>query len=213
MDEFTIDANFESTAAGRNQLYPVDSRHVANFGRQTDGTRFVVSDRAIFDRNIGLHIRAPSVSPYQAVEAAASRPYSDLITNNIFSAFCQTPSRIYKTARPMTSHGILAYLVGLAGLPHIIAGNVKTSISFRPMHSLFGDCITGYLFPTPIGGVALVAAGAAARLEGFGPQPSDPKFYWIGFCAVAHDCAKSALIYKLSDRPVTLGEPRRIIRS
>jgi hypothetical protein len=75
MDEFTIDTNFERTATGRNQLYTIDSRRVANFGRQTDGARFVVSGRAIFDRNIGLHIRAPSVSPYQAVEAGASRPH------------------------------------------------------------------------------------------------------------------------------------------
>lgn len=55
MDEFTVDANFERTAIGQDQFYLLDSRHLANSGRQTDGTRFVISDRAEFDRDFRFH--------------------------------------------------------------------------------------------------------------------------------------------------------------
>jgi hypothetical protein len=55
MDEFIFDANFESTAAGRDQFDQFDPSHVANFGRQTDGPRFVVSDLTVFDRDIRFY--------------------------------------------------------------------------------------------------------------------------------------------------------------
>ena len=55
MDEFTVDADFESVAIGRNELYLSASRHLANFRRQTDGFRLVVSDRAVFDRDLRFH--------------------------------------------------------------------------------------------------------------------------------------------------------------
>ena len=63
MDEFAIDANFKSTAARRDQLHICNPRYVPNLGRQTDGTRFVVSGRAIFDRYLGLHVVLLSIHP------------------------------------------------------------------------------------------------------------------------------------------------------
>ena len=62
---------------------------------------------------------------------------------------------------------ILAYLVGLAGLPHVIAGNVETFYLVSNNALSFGDCLTRYLIPTlignVIGGVALVAVGVHAE--------------------------------------------------
>jgi hypothetical protein len=55
MDEFTFNANFESAATRGNQLR-FDSSEVANLSRQTGGPRFVVSDLAIFDRNVCFHV-------------------------------------------------------------------------------------------------------------------------------------------------------------
>jgi len=54
VDEFTVDANFEGTAAGRDQ----PGSHAGcftNASRQTGGFRFVVSDRAVFDRYFRFH--------------------------------------------------------------------------------------------------------------------------------------------------------------
>ena len=59
MNEFTIDANFKSTSARRDQFHRLDPRDVANCGRQTGGSRFIVSSRAVFDRDVCFH-RAPS---------------------------------------------------------------------------------------------------------------------------------------------------------
>jgi hypothetical protein len=59
VNEFTVDANFKSTSAGRDQFHRFDPRDVANFSRQTGGSRFVVSSRAVFDRDALVH-RAPS---------------------------------------------------------------------------------------------------------------------------------------------------------
>jgi formate/nitrite transporter FocA (FNT family) len=62
---------------------------------------------------------------------------------------------------------ILAYLVGLAGLPHIIAGNVETFYLVSTGALPLTQCVLGYLIPTlignTIGGVALVAVGAHAE--------------------------------------------------
>ena len=62
---------------------------------------------------------------------------------------------------------ILAYLVGLGGLPHVIAGNVETFYLVSTNALSFGDCLMRYLIPTlignVIGGVALVAVGAHAE--------------------------------------------------
>jgi formate-nitrite transporter family protein len=62
---------------------------------------------------------------------------------------------------------ILAYIVGLAELPHVIAGNVETFYLVCIGALSFWKCIGGYLVPTLIGnvvgGVALVAVGAHAE--------------------------------------------------
>lgn len=62
---------------------------------------------------------------------------------------------------------ILAYIVGLANLPHVIAGNVETFYLVATGALAFGDCFVKYLLPTLIGnvvgGVALVAVGAHAE--------------------------------------------------
>jgi formate/nitrite transporter FocA (FNT family) len=61
----------------------------------------------------------------------------------------------------------LAYLVGLAGLPHIIAGNVESFYLVSTGELGWQRCLGGYLIPTLIGnilgGVALVAVGAHAE--------------------------------------------------
>lgn len=62
---------------------------------------------------------------------------------------------------------ILAYVVGLADLPHVIAGNVETFYLVSTGGLGFGQCLLSYLLPTlignVIGGVALVAVGAHAE--------------------------------------------------
>jgi formate/nitrite transporter FocA (FNT family) len=62
---------------------------------------------------------------------------------------------------------ILAYVVGLANLPHVIAGNIETFYLVSTGALSFPACVTGYLLPTlignVIGGVALVAVGAHAE--------------------------------------------------
>jgi len=60
MEQFAIGANLESAAARgnqREQLYAL--AELKNFGRQTDGLRRVVSNDAVFDRDLGLHRLAP----------------------------------------------------------------------------------------------------------------------------------------------------------
>ena len=56
VDEFTVDANFEGTAAGRDQPGSHAGRFT-NASRQTGGFRFVVSVRAVFDRYLWFHAR------------------------------------------------------------------------------------------------------------------------------------------------------------
>jgi formate/nitrite transporter FocA (FNT family) len=62
---------------------------------------------------------------------------------------------------------MLAYVVGLAELPHVVAGNVETFYLVSTGALSFAHCVTGYLLPTlvgnVIGGVALVAVGAHAE--------------------------------------------------
>ena len=54
VDEFTVDANFEGTAAGRDQPGS-HARGLTNASRQTGGFRFIISDRAVFDRYFRFH--------------------------------------------------------------------------------------------------------------------------------------------------------------
>ena len=50
MEQFAIGANFEGTAARRNQHKRLDAlAEFENLGRQTDGLRRVVSNDAVFD--------------------------------------------------------------------------------------------------------------------------------------------------------------------
>jgi hypothetical protein len=56
VDEFTVDANFEGTAAGRDQSGS-HARGFTNASRQTGGFWFVISGRAVFDRYFRFHAR------------------------------------------------------------------------------------------------------------------------------------------------------------
>jgi hypothetical protein len=56
MEQVSIDANFEGTAARRYERQRFDPlAEFENLGRQTDGLRRVVSNHAIFDRYFGFH--------------------------------------------------------------------------------------------------------------------------------------------------------------
>ena len=60
MEQFAIGANLESAAARGNQrerLNPL--AELENFSRQTDGFRRVVSNDAVFDRDLGFHRQTP----------------------------------------------------------------------------------------------------------------------------------------------------------
>ena len=60
MEQFAIGANLEGAAARGNQGERLDAlAELENFGRQTDGLRRVVSNNAVFDRNLGLHRQTP----------------------------------------------------------------------------------------------------------------------------------------------------------
>ena len=54
VDEFTVDAYFEGTTAGRDQPGS-HAGGLTNASRQTGGFRFVVSDGAVFDRYFRFH--------------------------------------------------------------------------------------------------------------------------------------------------------------
>src|SRR6266436_2715521 len=60
MEQFAIGANLESAAARGNQRKRFDAlAELKNFGRQTDGLRRVVSNDAVFARELGLHRQTP----------------------------------------------------------------------------------------------------------------------------------------------------------
>ena len=71
VDEFTVDAYFEGTTAGRNQPGS-HAGGLTNASRQTGGFRFVVSDGAVFDRYFRFHARLLylpyAIQPHYAVE-------------------------------------------------------------------------------------------------------------------------------------------------
>jgi formate/nitrite transporter FocA (FNT family) len=62
---------------------------------------------------------------------------------------------------------LIAYVVGLAGLPHVVAGNVEVFYLVATGAVTFSHGLVAYLIPTlvgnVIGGVALVAVGAHAE--------------------------------------------------
>ena len=56
INKFAVDADFESATAGRNQLERANALlEFQKLFRQTDGMRFVVSDRAVFDDDFRAH--------------------------------------------------------------------------------------------------------------------------------------------------------------
>ena len=56
MKQLAVGMNFKSSATRRNEGERFDAfAELENFGRQTDGLRGVVSNHAIFDRDLGLH--------------------------------------------------------------------------------------------------------------------------------------------------------------
>src|SRR5207248_8384204 len=60
MEQFAIGANLESAAARGNQRERLDAlAELKNFGRQTDGLRRIVSNDAVFDRDLGFHRQTP----------------------------------------------------------------------------------------------------------------------------------------------------------
>ena len=60
MEQFAIGANFESAAARRYERKRFDAfAEFKNLGRQTDGLRRVVSNYAVFDRDLSLHRQTP----------------------------------------------------------------------------------------------------------------------------------------------------------
>src|SRR4029077_1774400 len=60
MEEFAISANFKGAAARRDKRKRFDTlAQLENFSRQTDGFRRVVSNDAVFDRDLGLHRQTP----------------------------------------------------------------------------------------------------------------------------------------------------------
>jgi hypothetical protein len=56
MEQFAISANFKSASTRRDERERFDAfAEFKNFGRQTDGLRRVVSNHAVFDRDVSLH--------------------------------------------------------------------------------------------------------------------------------------------------------------
>ena len=57
MKELSICANLKSAAARGNEGERFDAlAQLENFGRQTDGLRRVVSNHAVFDRDVDFHV-------------------------------------------------------------------------------------------------------------------------------------------------------------
>ncbi len=73
---------------------------------------------------------------------------------------------------------IIAYLVGLAHLPHVIAGSVETFFLVVRGELSLAACLGSYLVPTlignVIGGVALVAIGAHAEFISSVAKENEP---------------------------------------
>ena len=63
MEQFAIGADFERTAARRNERERFDAlAEFKNLGRQTDGLGGVVSNDAVFDRYLGFHFELLSTA-------------------------------------------------------------------------------------------------------------------------------------------------------
>lgn len=79
VEEFAIGANFERTAARRNEGERFNTlAEFKNFGRQTDGLRRVVSNDAIFDRYLGFHVKLSfPVRSYRRDESGSRQGVAD----------------------------------------------------------------------------------------------------------------------------------------
>ena len=56
MEQFTVEADFEGATTAGHEAHGADALfQFKNFRRQTDGLRVVVSDRAVFDNDLGFH--------------------------------------------------------------------------------------------------------------------------------------------------------------
>jgi len=51
-----VETNLEGAAARGNEFHRVDAIHLSNFGRQTGGSRLVVSHLAVLDANGCFHL-------------------------------------------------------------------------------------------------------------------------------------------------------------
>ena len=72
MEQFAISANFKSAAPRRDERERFDPfAEFKNLGRQTDGLRRVVSNDAVFDRDVSLH--SACSFPKKWYEAGRSR--------------------------------------------------------------------------------------------------------------------------------------------
>ena len=87
MDEFTVDANFEGTAAGRDQL-GIHASRFTNESRQTGSFRFVISDRAIFDRDLGFQAGLLPFSKLSGPSYAVEAEVNDLGYNKTPRSLC-----------------------------------------------------------------------------------------------------------------------------
>jgi hypothetical protein len=90
MEQFAIGANLESAAARGNQRERFDPlAELKNFGRQTDSLRRVVSNDAVFDRDLGFHRQTPfRKRSYRRdrVRSRYSRTYEDRVFLRLHTA-------------------------------------------------------------------------------------------------------------------------------
>jgi len=74
VEQFSISANLESAPTRRNEGERFDPlAELENFGRQTDGLRRVVSNHAVFDRDLGSHSHSFPKQNYRCDEMRSRR--------------------------------------------------------------------------------------------------------------------------------------------
>ena len=91
MEKFSIGANFECSAARRNESKRLDTlAEFENFGRQTDGLGCVVSNHAVFDRYLGFHLVLLSEKRLRRRREAV-KPWSGALGASHYSAGHRRP--------------------------------------------------------------------------------------------------------------------------
>jgi hypothetical protein len=74
-----MSANFKSAAARRDERERFNAfAEFKDLGRQTDGLGRVVSDDAVFDRDFGLHERAPFQKNGRKLDPAGQASYKSV---------------------------------------------------------------------------------------------------------------------------------------